>query len=592
MLPKDSRQGRQDHGSRRRSLFVSVEQLDTIGTYTAISSIISSLLLLLYLNVADQASVVYFHLVYLLTLGFLSAHLAISAILGKSRLAVLTTVSVMVCLGLLSTAAAPYPIISSTDVKFELQNVNVILSMGVVPWGQGTGFAPDYTYFPGLEIIVSVLSLVSLIPPVVLMKYAGSFLGIITIMLFLRVYSRACGQQACGLAAALAALSPWFVAFDAFMVHQTLALLFLGMILLSLGEPKRREWMFVALLGTGTIAITHAFTSILLIFSLVLLAATDWLHSRRKTSAALPNLTGITTLAATLVVVSWDFFAGVAYWPDVFAFLRAATDSLFAPELILRTLAISQSTGIKPFWVFVLTAVGLATYFSIAFGMFVRAMLRRNARNRSEVPLALAGFLISGGLLVPYLAGLSVSPDLQGRAFIYLYFLTAPLVARFLVGRLAGVTHIRLGFRLSRGAILTAGLILVILVPVMYYGVSPGIYDRSSPIVFPGDIRLSLGEWQAAACFSREKISVSVVYGVILARDFVGALGGKEVYFAPRDGTLLEWIQQHPRELLFLRVSIIHTPDFAHVSKNDLLSTFDHSDVLYSSGDVVILIAR
>ncbi len=75
-----------------------------------------------------------------------------------------------------------------------------MLSTGMVHLGQGTGFAKDYSYFPGLEIIVSVLSMISLIPQVALLKYAGSLLSIVTVMFLLFFYSRVLGRQADGLA--------------------------------------------------------------------------------------------------------------------------------------------------------------------------------------------------------------------------------------------------------------------------------------------------------------------------------------------------------------------------------------------------------
>jgi len=575
-------------------LFVLKQNLETVATYSGIASIIASLFLLLYLVNADYVSVVYFHIGYLLTLGFLSVHLVISTILGKGRLAVLTVVTVMVCFGLLSTASVPYPIMGERDVKFELQTVNNILSTGVVPWGQGTGFALDFSYFPALEIVVSSLSLVSLIPQVVLMKYAGSFLCIVTTILLLRVYSRISSKKSCGLATALAALSPWFVAFDASMVHQTLALLFLGVVLLSACEPIRIEWVLVAMLGMVGISITHPFTSCVLVVLLVLLKAMTW-HSGKRVSTNLPNLTKITILAAALIVLFWNFFVALAYLPNILNFLMVVSEFLVVPQLTLGTLAMSQSTGVKPFWVFAVTAMGLATYFFIAVGIFLKAVVRRNAQKRNEVRFALIGFLVFGVILVPWVTGLQTSTDLQGRALIYLYFLTAPLVAGFFVRQLMGVTQGSSILRLRRTSVMVA-LVFIILIPTVYYGVNPAHYDRTSPIVLSSDFRLSVGEWQAAADFSRMSVSAHDVYGVSLARDFIGALASKEVSFTLITGneTLREWTQLHPGELLFLRNSITRTPDVTlrQVSENDLLSTMERANILYSSGEVIILESR
>ncbi len=98
--------------------------------------------------------------------------------------------------------------------------------------------------------------------------------------------------------------------------------------------------------------------------------------------------------------------------------------------------------------------------------------------------------------------------------------------------RLAGATTHSLGFpHFDKRAIVAAALSFLILTPVIYYGVSPGIYDRRSPVAFLGDTRLNLGEWQAAASFTHEKIPDSLVYGVSLAHDFISPLANKEVDF-------------------------------------------------------------
>lgn len=540
------------------------------------------------MTVAFQLGADYFHLVYLLTLGFLSTHLAVSTVLQKKHLAILTAIWVMVCFRLLSTASVPYPIIQSTDVKFELQNVNSIISEGTVPWGRGSGFAYDYSYFPGLEIVVSVLSVVSLIPQVALLKYAGSLLGVITVTLFLRIYFNTAEKQSVyWLAAVLAALSPWFIAFDTYLVHQTPAFLLLGMLFLSLSEGTRREWIIVTLLGMAGIVVTHAFTSYICTFLLLLLTTLKW-HSGKKMSAVLPNLRNVTTIVVVIMTLAWTFFASIGYLPNLFRFVNAVTESLFVPEFTLRTVS---PTGTKPLWVVALSAAGLMTYFLIAFGIFARALLGKHAQNRREHWLAFGGFLIFGALHAPYLTGFSVGTDLQGRGLTYLYFFTAPLVGQFLL-KLCRRTILpgNSGFQVWRGLMVTASLIFIILAPAVYYGVSPGIYDRNAPVIFPADLRLSLGEWQAAATFANERISADVVYGVRLAQDFIGGLAGKEVKTPqiPSGGCLASWLQQH-RGLLFLRLSIIATPEYAHISETDLFAALNRANVLYSSSDVVVV---
>ncbi len=163
---------------------------------------------------------------------------------------------------------------------------------------------------------------------------------------------------------------------------RTIALVFIGMTFFSLSKPVDKKWMFVALLGMAVAVVTHPFTSYVGALLLLLLMATAW-HSRREISAVLPNLTGVFTYVTIIVLFSWSFVIGVAYLPSILDFLRAIAQSLLAPEATTSGVATSQSTGTKPFWVFALTAAGLATYFFTALGIFVQTQAAQEHSKRS-----------------------------------------------------------------------------------------------------------------------------------------------------------------------------------------------------------------
>jgi hypothetical protein len=179
----------------------------------------------------------------------------------------------------------------------------------------------------------------------------------------------------------------------------------------------------------------------------------------------------------------------IGFFPDLLSFARAVMDAVLSPGLQLGTVS---PTGTKPLWVVTITYVGLVTYFLIAFSVFCQTVHDRGV-NSLKKWLAFWGFLLFGGLVAPFLAGLSAAEaSLMGRGVTYLYFLTAPLVAGFLI-RLCKQNLKSLG-----RPILAAFLIFIVLTPAVYYGVVPGIYDRNAPEI-SGDVRMSLGEWQVAA---------------------------------------------------------------------------------------------
>ncbi len=404
---------------------------EILRKYSVFLSIALSSLVLLYPTAVGQVSVAYFHIAYLLSLGCLSIHLVDSMISRRgTRLSILTAIWVMVCFRLLTTTSVPYPIIADTDSNYELQNVNAILSSGGIPWGQGTGFAFGYSYFPGLEIIVSMFSTVSLIPATALVKYMGSFLGIFTIALFLRFYLRTDeNHQGQGngplLAAVFAAFSPWFIAFDTLMNHEAVAFVLLGMLLLSLSEKRRGAWVTIAVLATIVIVITHAFTSYVVLFLLLLLFARRYTFGR-ETSNDLPNLGPFVVTLAITIIFAWAIFTAISYIPDMLGYVSAVTEVLLFPKLNLITVSPS---GTKPMWVVALTYAGFATYLLIAISSFYQTLHDKGSRKLKSW-LAFGGFLIAGLLITPYLADLPVdTATLMGRGITYLYFLTAPSCA-------------------------------------------------------------------------------------------------------------------------------------------------------------------
>jgi len=488
---------------------------------------------------------------------------------------------------LLSTTAVSYPIIEDTDPKFELQIVNAIMSKGELPWGKGTGAAVPYSYFPGLEIVVSVLSMVSRFHHVALLKYAGSFLGAITIVFFQRLYNRVSRRPSSHLlATSLAAMSPWFIPFDTYTIHPTLGFVFLAMLMLSLSE-RNKTWNVVKLLAMASMVVTHASGSYLVSFLLLVLAILRW---RGKTSE-LPNLDVLTPMLLISMAGLWMGFVSSAYMHvgGLINFLSTLVQALSIPEFTAKELS---PTGFKPLWVVVLVAIGMFAYGIVALGMFIRGLLRKGDQSRAENWLATAGLLMFALFLLPYLSGFSMDVDLLPRGLLYLYFLASPLVAGFVLALPRSVmVATKLDRYLIRKSAVSACLLLVMLIPAVYYGVPSGIYDPSLPMRHI-DYRLNLNQWHVAGLFAADRISVHRVYGVRLAYDFVGGLGEKDVWRIElaRDESLGSWFQKHRGQLVFLRLSIAVTQERnLFISESDLLSVISHANVLYSSDEVILV---
>jgi hypothetical protein len=135
-------------------------------------------------------------------------------------------------------------------------------------------------------------------------------------------------------------------------------------------------------------------------------------------------------------------------------------------------------------------------------------------------------------------------------------------------------------------------LLLIMFLPAVYYNVAPGMYDRDSPVVYFGDVRLSPDEWQAVANFAIIRVYAKYVYGVRLAWEYVGGLGGKNVFLLLLKQTELgTFIHERRNGLFFLRTSMVRVPDYSAVTISDMRAMYATSNVLYSSGDVMIVVS-
>lgn len=536
---------------------------------------------------------VYFHLIYWALLIVLSIHIMVSLESERRWSILLTTIVVMLALRLIPVLTVAYPVIYDPDPKYGLQIVQRILSSGIVPFGPGstTGEAYVYSFYPGLEILLSTLSAISFIDPTMLMKLGGSFMGISTVLLFFCAYRRISKHIPSELSISLAALSPWFISFDTFTVHQTLAFALLALIVLSL-TSRSRPWNFIAFVGMLSIAVSHSATSYLFPFVLLGIFLLSRQASNASRSRPLSGLTVRTIVYFAILASAWTTFVAIQYLPEVGRFFQAAFAVLFAPE-IRGIPEPFNPTGLKPLWVVAAYLLGFLAFGLITFGKVTEGLMRRKLN--SELILAATGVVVFAIFLAPYLSGLRIATDLYGRGLTYLYFLSAPVVAEFVFRLCRRGWNSHPNLNKVRRIALPSFLLLIIFVPAVYYGVSPGLYDRHAPLTgtrLYGDIRLSPYEWQEVADFAKTRVSVQTVYGVRLAWDFVGGLTGKNVIPMELNQTKLNaYLQDQRGGLLFLRKSIVQVGDYSTVTIDDMNAMYADSNVLYSSGDVIIAVA-
>jgi uncharacterized membrane protein len=364
-----------------------------------------------------------------------------------------------------------------------------------------------------------------------------------------------------------------------------------AMVVLSL-VGRNESFKIISWLGLLAIVVSHVTTLFVFLFTLVVIYALSKLTKR--SNRPLQDLaSGRTILIFTILILAWGGFEAYFLFQQIIGIFQEISASILQPASTLAPHVSGvprpiQITGLKPVWEVIVMTAGLFTFGAITLSRVAMGLVKRQLS--SELIFSITGLVVFSVFLAPYLLGFRGSADLYPRGLTYLYFFAAPIVGEFLV-KLRGQHWLpRMRSSMISCHLLVVLLLLLMFLPAVYYGVSPGMYDRNSPIV-PSDVRLSSEEWQAMANFATIRVNVQYVFGVSKAQDFVGGLAAKTVYSIDlNQASLGSYIRAHPRALFFLRTSIDRISEYSPpVTAVDVQAMYATTNILYSSGDVIIV---
>lgn len=168
----------------------------------------------------------------------------------------------------------------NTDAPFNLQLMNHVIKTGRWDFGYGTGEAFGYSFYPSLNIFLSILSLISLIPSMQLVKYLMAFVNPLTLLTFYVLLDKLLDLDAKSknIIILMLSLNPYFHTVYSYACAESYAIILFPLILLQTlkqGERNQSRTIsdpLVAIILLLAITISHHFTSYMVGFTLLVSA--------------------------------------------------------------------------------------------------------------------------------------------------------------------------------------------------------------------------------------------------------------------------------------------------------------------------------
>jgi hypothetical protein len=380
----------------------------------------------------------------------------------------------------------------------------------------GTLFSPNYglpisPQYPGLEEATTALvqiSGLSLFAAGVIVAGIAHLLFVVTLFLLFRNIGGS--QRLAGVAIIFYATNPGLAYFDSLFAYQTLAIGFMGVVLLAAwrltdakSSRERTGWAVIAVLAIAGTVVTHHVTSYLLTGTLLLIAVASLIAKNRRAAGR----TAALALWAVIAIAGWIAFVApstLSYlWPP-FASVATGFRALITGGLAG---APGASTAVQNPASHQLVAAAAVLILSclLPIGWL---QVRRRFRGQAWV-LALAfGSLTWYAILVIRFAA-SNGSELSGRASTFVYVPSAFIAAigfRWFIDRVP---------RLRANAFIGAGLVGVLLMSVDGVVNSwppswerlPGPYQVGGVERSVGPEEIAVGNWLLAGLGSGNRIA-------------------------------------------------------------------------------------
>jgi len=355
----------------------------------------------------------------------------------------------------------------------EMQITELALKRGALVFGSGNIEASQFSYYPGVQMIIMALASITELPLEVIFKLLAPLLNPL-ILLSLYVFAKRAFKPSRSTAVMIATLlvyaaCPRFHFKDAFTVYESVAIVLVPLILGTWGSGAKKT--FLSALMLVALVMSHSLTSYVFLAFTLTLALSQLISSRQI--ALIPSA-GKLAIVSFVLVGAWNLHAVTARLQMTLLFTQNFSQAVLVALLGgEETGRVAQVLGARQIDL-ALTVLGIASLSLLAIaGMIVSLQEKR----RHLVVFALCAGAIMFVLyeLAPWTSPLIAnSSDLQTRGIVFGYLGVAPVAG-------LGIARILRHARNLRTTLLATALLLLIFFPTIFVGF-PHFYYRIDPM--------------------------------------------------------------------------------------------------------------
>ena len=200
--------------------------------------------------------------------------------------------------------------VSADDPTFGYQRVADTIASGHWIFGAGTGSALTYSFFPMIFVFVAAWSEVSSVSPILIANYGIGLLNLTTFLVLrmLNIDVLKLPEKVSNLVLFFYALTPEIHSVDSLLHYEAYAVIFFPLVIAYVLKPRLSvSETIVALLSVLSIALSHLFTSYMLLFELFAIGITYVLLRGTRIQQSLLFPTAVAVLGWTGTVAVFVF---------------------------------------------------------------------------------------------------------------------------------------------------------------------------------------------------------------------------------------------------------------------------------------------
>lgn len=618
-----------------KNLKADVKKQDTPGGNSTLFyvSIILSLLILVYTALLDyiNLSSIYFHLLYVSNIILISYLMLFKKLNVKKTLFLI--IFYVICLQLIIPIRLPLSVASNySDGQYEIQIVNNIIRTGAIDFNFGTGYSAGYVYHPVLEVLSSIINFNTSLSPEIIIKYLGIFLNIFTLYFFYK-FLRNYFDERISLISLLVGGSCFnFIYFQAFTVHQSIALLYIFIFLYSF-RFEEFSYKLILLSSILMITLSHHFSSIVFLVILVLTLISyiilklfykvlkkefyiSWIKKLILPTAILIIFVSFwlimfaqpfTNEFVSLMNVVKDKVTPQEYYTIAYE-TPVIKDGVYTTKKVVNEVIvdnnpsqlqeIQEKYGVNtkltiekniklPGFNFVLYQgsmgkndyirfvgnLSLIIFAILTFFGVLYVFINWSKPYFEFLPYSLAAIIMFGIFTLIWSLNFNFVSNLYSRSFIYLYFFSAVFVT-------LSITKTILIFNKKFFYYFSLLLLFFVLLGSWYYNTYNFYYDNLAPLNVE-DVRLNLNAFKDAGIYSKN-LPTDTLWGNKPSFSFIGSYGEKIFYYVPPVGyknfimTQLDY-----GSYVVITKNNYKTENFKEV--------YHPSDIIYNSNEILII---